>query len=121
MAITGIDKDETYEFTSKYDTGEPKTIFLIGVLTQKERLDFLKAFQGDKEELDASKMQEQSYKVLEKGLKGIKNLYNRKTKKHEDFNKITEDIIEMLPIGVVAEVAQKIIQENFVQEGEQKN
>lgn len=120
MAIIGIDKNETYEFTSKFDSGDPKTVFLIGVLTKRERIDFLKQFQS-KGDLDVSKMQEQSYEVLKKGLKGIKNLYNKKTKKHEDFNEITDDIIERLPIGVIGEVARKIIEENFMTEGEQKN
>lgn len=121
MAITGIDKDEVLEFTSKYDDGEPKTIFKIGVLSQKDKLALFKEFQGEDKDLDIVKMQEKSYEVLKRGLKGIKNLYDKKSGKHKDYTEITEDIIDKIPMQVLVEVSQKIIESNFVTGQEAKN
>lgn len=121
MALTGIDKDEVREFVSKYDTGEPKTIFELGVITQKDRLKLFREFQGEDKNFDVVKMQEKSYELLKIGLKKIRNLYDKKSGKHKDYTEITDDVLDMLPIGVIGELATEITQGNTIQEQEAKN
>lgn len=121
MALIGIDKDEVKEFTSKFDTGEPKTVFEIGIITQKDRLKLFREFQGVDKDFDVVKMQEKSYEVLKIGLKKVKNLFDKKSGKHKDYTEITDEVLDKLPIGVIGELVSEIMQSNSIKEQEAKN
>ncbi len=122
MALIGLDKEETFEYISRFDKDKNNpTIFLLGVLSGKDKLKFIEdAFTADGN-LDIKKLQSKSYDIVKTGLKGIKNLYNKKTGKYEHIIEITEEILDKLPTIVVTELAGKIIEINYLTEEEEKN
>lgn len=122
MAITGINKDEVKEFVSRFDTGEPKTVFEIGILTQQDKIELFKNVKSAKgDDVDLAKLQEHSAKMIIKGVKKIRNLYDRKEGKHKNYTEINYEVVNMLPQGVLGEVAQEVMKQNFVGEETEKN
>ncbi len=122
MALTGLDKEETFEYISRLDKDKNNpTIFLLGVLSSKDKLQFIEdAFTADGN-LDVKKLQSKSYDIAKAGLKGIKNLYNKKTSEYEHITEISDEVLDRLPVVVVTELAGKIIEINYLAEEEEKN
>lgn len=96
--ITGIDVNQKIEFTSSFDTNEPKTIFVI------------KPFSGiDKIELNGKGMAE----ILDKAIIEIKNLPEGKNKL--DFIKSIESP------DVIAQLLEQVANINNITRQEAKN
>jgi hypothetical protein len=112
--ITGLDPKETLEFVSVLDKGENPTKFILGMLTGEDRVVLMSKFEP--EEIDPAYY----YKLVRKGLKGIKNI---KTKGGEikDFNEITDEVLNLIPVVVMKELFQKLLVMNFITEQETKN
>ena len=108
--ITGIDRDEIIEYTSKFDKGEDKTIFLLGILDNRTKMTLP---MGDKVELEMMST------IVKKGLKGIKGLKLKGEKK--DITVIDDKVIDSLPIRVIGELAEEIVKINFLSEDDSKN
>jgi len=115
MAIIGIDKDEITEYISKYDSSKDNpTVFLIGILDNDIKLKF-GLDEGKK--IDYKIMLE----IVKSGLKGIKNLYVKKTKQYQNFDTITDEVLNLLPMKIIGELAEQIVTVNFLSATEEKN
>lgn len=122
MALIGIDKDEIFEYVSNFDKNKNNpTIFELGVLDNRTKLNLLKDAVDSKGEVNVNALQSKSYEIVKAGLKKIRNLYNKKTKQYEDIENITDDVLDRLPMVVITELAGKIIEINFLSREEEKN
>lgn len=113
--ITGIDTRLAQDFVSKFDSGEPKTVWKIGVLSS-----YAFARIGSKI-ADQSKALEGMIEIVKFGLKGFDNL---KDKDGKDVQFITEDtelhsrtsrvvsdsIMDIIPVDVIIELGGKILE-----------
>jgi len=107
--LKGISLNEVLEYSSVKDEGEPKTIFLIGNITHKDKI---RLFDG----MDTSKVaMSKAFDVLKIGLRGIKNLNGK------DYESITEEVLELIPFEVIGELLGKIVEFNRLGEAERKN
>lgn len=113
--MLGIDAKETETFQSKYDTGEPKTEFTLGIFTTREKLKVFGGSMDAKGQFDMSKFQDKILDILEVGVKGIKNLGGK------DYAGVTPEILDALPFEVVMELFERIMAINFVTEDAKKN
>ena len=122
MALIGIDKDEIFEYISNFDKNKNNpTIFELGVLDNRTKLNLLKDAVDSRGEINISALQSKSYEIVKAGLKKIRNLYNKKTKQYEDIKNITDEVLDKLPMVVITELAGKIIEINFLSQEEEKN
>lgn len=121
--LLGIDKNETVDFTSVQDKGEKKTIFKIGVLDSRFKVKVMSRMLDEKGVFDINKMQEESYEIFKQGVRGIENFKLKKDKKTEEINviKISDDIMQAIPLIILTEVASKVIEFNFMSEQDVKN
>jgi len=120
--ITGIDVGEVVEFVCAKDKDTEKpTTFLLGTLTNREKLKIVGGAVTNDGKVDISKLQDKAVDILKAGVKGIKNLYNAKKKKAEDITVITEEVIDRLPINVLSELLGKVLEINLVQDEDTKN
>ena len=119
MSLIGVDKNETLTYVSVNDKGEPKTIFVIGVLTNAQRMAVIKDMVDASGNVDSAKMQELSPKIFVMGVRSILGLIIGD--KPIDISPVTEESLEMIPAMVVPEVAAKVIEFNFFSRQEQKN
>jgi len=121
--LLGIDKNETVDFTSVQDKGEKKTIFKIGVLDSRFKVKVMSRMLDEKGVFDINKMQEESYEIFKLGVRGIENFKLKKDKKTEEINviKISDDIMQAIPLIILTEVASKVIEFNFMSEQDVKN
>jgi hypothetical protein len=117
--ITGIDKNETFQFISSADAGEEKTIFILGILAIRDKLNILKGAFDEKGKVNPSIVQEKAIDIIKAGLKEIKNFCFKGEKK--DVKEITDEVIEQIPINIIAELASKLVEINFMSEAERKN
>lgn len=113
--MLGIDSKETVEFTSTKDTGDVKTVFVLGSFTNREKLRVFGGSMNDKGQFDASKFQDKIFDVLKIGVKKIRNLAGK------DYDGMAEDLLEVIPFVVLMELFQKIMEINFPSEQEVKN
>lgn len=113
--MLGIDAKETETFQSKYDTGEPKTEFTLGIFTTREKLKVFGGSMNAQGQFDATKFQDKILDILTVGVKGIKNLGGK------DYAGVTPEILDGLPFEVVMELFDRIIAINFVTEDAKKN
>lgn len=113
--LKGIDIQETKEYISQLDTGEQKTVFLIGNLTNRDKLRLFSNATNLEGVFDMRLVQDKSYDLVKAGLKGIRNL------KGQDYDVITDAVIEQIPFQVFVEVVGKILEYNFSVEGIEKN
>ncbi len=113
--MLGIDAKETIQFSSKKDTGEPKTIFTIGSFTNRDKMKLFGGSMDGKGQFDPSKFQDRVFDVLKVGVKGIKNLAGK------DYEGMTEELLELVPFDVLMELFQKIMEVNFPADAETKN
>ncbi|MCK4248673.1 MAG: hypothetical protein KAX15_02730 [Candidatus Omnitrophica bacterium] len=114
--ITGIDKDEVMEYVSQQDKDKKNpTIFLLGIIDGRTKHQFIYDAMDKKGEMDIKLLQGRAYEVLQKGLRGIKNLNGK------DYDKINDDVLDRLPLTIQTEVVAKLFEINFLSEIEVKN
>jgi len=113
--ITGIDTSASQEFISKYDTGEPKTIWRIGVLTAR-------AFAYVSSEMsDPAKSINAMIEIVRFALRGFDNFKDKDgndvkfTTKNKDvysqsFAVVSDSIISVIPTDVIIELGGKILE-----------
>ncbi len=139
--IKGISLSETEERISKYDQGEPKTVWKIGVIdsitiseirdkivtSETERLAAVSTTQRTTMNVNAADVEYARY-----GLKGFTNFTDGagvpikfKTEKRisggRQIDVVTEEILSIIPFQVIEELAGYIRIRNVLSEGESKN
>ena len=113
--MLGIDAKETVEFSSAKDTGEIKTVFVLGSFTNRDKLKIFGGSMDSKGQFDASRFQDKIFDVLKVGVKEIKNLAGK------DYPGMSEELLEVIYFAVLMELFQKIMELNFPSEPETKN
>ena len=113
--LKGIDITETIVYTSTNDTGEEKTKFYIGNVSNRDKLKiFSEAINADGT-MNQAKLQDKTFDIIKAGIKKIVNLGGK------DYSTITDEIIDSLQLTVVVELMSKIIEFNFAGATEIKN
>lgn len=124
--ITGIDTSLSQDYISKYDAGEPKTIWKIGVLSAHAF-----AYVGQKMS-DQTKSLDGLIEVVRFGLLGFENFTNAagqpiayKTT-HKDvgnrgYNLVADEVISLMPSSIVIELGAKILEISTLSEQIIKN
>jgi hypothetical protein len=113
--LKGIDVNETVDFVSASDTGEDKTIFVIGNILHEDKLKiFSNAVKADGT-IDLSGATDKAFDIVIAGLKKIKNLNGK------DYSTISKDTLNLLPFSVITEILGKILEFNQLGEVERKN
>ncbi len=114
--LKGIDINEKIEFVSESDKGDNPTVFLLGNISNRDKLKlFSGAIDAKTGQIDLAKIQDKTLDILQAGLKGIKNLGGK------DISEITADVVDLIPFNVAIEIVGKILEFNFASEGETKN
>lgn len=113
--MLGIDAKETETFQSKYDKGDPRTVFTLGIFTTREKLKIFGGSMDAQGQFDISKFQDKILDILAVGVKGIKNLGGK------DYDGVTPEILDALQFEVVMELFERIMAINFVTEDAKKN
>jgi hypothetical protein len=119
--IAGIDRSEVLEFTTSDDKGDPKTVFLVGNITNRQKMAVLADVLDQNGQFDAKKMQEKTIDIVKIGLKGIRNIYSPDAQKVVDIEAIDDAELDNIPFGALLEVAAKIVEKNFAGAGQLKN
>lgn len=109
--ITGIDPNQTTDFVAKGDDPENPTVFVIGVFTKRQKL-LIESMSNDSIP---------AIELVSIGLKKIKNMVNPSNGEAQDFDKIDEDVINMIPDEVFVEIIEEIGKVNSVGVETEKN
>ena len=140
MAIQTLNLDAEWDFKSKFDPdrdGENATVFTLGTLSNR-LLSYLQdkatTFKGTSEiDVEASIMNASlAIEVVKYGLRGIKNLQDSEGKPVEfetqrqnvhgmDVRAVKPAILNVIPKGVIAELAEELQKRNELSEPEAKN
>ncbi len=108
--LTGIDTKEVVEFIPQSETGSEKpTTFLIGVLTNRDKLKIMGDAVGRDGQLDVTKLADKAIDVVRAGIKGIKNFAGK-----DLIQPVTDDAIDAIPFEVLMEVFSKAMELNFL-------
>jgi hypothetical protein len=124
--ISGIDIGLSKDYISKFDTGEIKTVWKLGVLSA-----YAFAYVGSKIS-DPSKSIEGMIEVVRFGLLGFDNFKDSKGAMipfatqvksigQRNFNIVKDDIINIMPIDLVIELGGKILEMTKLSEEAEKN
>ena len=113
--LKGVDIKETVEYVSPSDAGDNPTKFILGNISNRDKLTLFADAINEKGEVDMKKVMSKAVDVVQAGLKGIKNLGGK------DYDVITEEIVDMLSFIIMSELVGKILELNFVSEGQAKN
>jgi len=117
MAIIGIDVNETIEYVSEKDPDKKKpTVFVIGVITNKEKTRIMTAAAQNDGALDVS-----LFDLFKHAIREIRGLQNPKTGELETVTEITDDVLNMLPTAIILEVGGKALEFNGLTDTERKN
>ncbi len=120
--LVGLDKNETKEYVSPSDKENP-TIFLIGNITNREKLRMTKVmhrYMKEDNSIDVNKIEEDEiYNIVKLGLRGIKNF--KVGGEVKESIEVNDEVIDSLPIEVMVELVAKILEYNFPTEQERKN
>lgn len=119
--LIGIDKNEVKEYVSQQDTGDVKTIFLIGNITNRQKMAMIGSIIQPDGKVDGSKLQEKAIDLVKAGVKGIKNFYDPVKKEKVDIAAITDEVIDILPLQVLYELAGEVTKCNFAEGNNVKN
>jgi hypothetical protein len=115
--MLGIDAKETVEFTSAKDTGDKKTVFVLGAFTNRDRLRVFGGAMDEKGKFDVSKFSDKIFDVLKVGVKSIKH-------RGKDYDGIPEELLDgpnEIKLDILVDVFEKIMESNFPSEAETKN
>jgi hypothetical protein len=108
--LTGIDTKEQVEFIPQSEQGsENPTIFMIGVLTNREKLKIMGDAVTPDGQLDTKKLADKSIDVVRGGLKGIKNFSGQ-----DLIAPVTDAVIDSIPFDVLMEIFSKVMELNFL-------
>jgi len=141
MGILALDLNEIIDYVSKYDTGDPKTIFKLGVIDtriRKQLEDIAWEYETDPSQPGSGKAKasfnlgKSELEMVAFGLRGIENFTNKngepinfKTDRRIIANKTyvvaSDEVIRLIPGNVISELALKIKEINKVGEEERKN
>jgi len=121
--ITGINLMETEKFVSKYDKGEPKTVWKIGVLDSEQMVAV---------EPNDQKILKTMTTAVRFGLKGFEKFTDNqgneiafKTEKKiylgKPFDVVADDVMKIIPTHVILELGTRIMQMAELSEEEAKN
>lgn len=113
--MKGIDIKEVVEYVSVNDKDPNPTKFLLGVISNREKLALLSDAMNSDGTVDIKKIQSRAIDILKVALKGIKQLGSK------DYDKITDEVIDMIPFDVIGELIGKICELNFLGDKEIKN
>lgn len=121
--ITGVDLNDTKEIVSTSDKGDNPTKWIIGVLTEEQKLQVTSGAIQKNGEMDVSLLQQRSPLIVRLGLKGIKNYCLNKNAEPKDYSGIDldEGVFVSIPEFIKAELAGHIIAFNYISEDEEKN
>lgn len=122
--INGIDRSERIRFSVSGDKGEPKTVFFLGTLTQRDKIAIFGQAVDKSGAIDPRVIQEKAVDIFLKGVKRIENLSIGAAdgvKSPASFEPVTEEVADTLPFEVLIEVVSKVMEINFVGESERKN
>jgi hypothetical protein len=121
MTIMAIDKNETFDFVSSFDKGESKTVFKLGVLPNRIKINVFSKYMSDKgfdiKNVDPADL----IKILLAGIKGIDGIMISGKSLILGKDDITESIIETLPLEIFMELVGALFSHNFVGEQDKKN
>jgi len=109
--ITGIDTNETEKFISKYDTGEPKTVWKICCLDYKTFVKVGKMSNSGDPEASLSE-------CVKHGLKGVEN-YSCELKLQDGI--VPDEFLNTLKPMLMIELGGRIMQISTLTESEVKN
>jgi len=139
--IKAIDLNEVRDYISKHDTGEPKTVWKLGVLDAHIRAEFedeISEFEissqvmKDKATKTQLKINARALKVVRYGIRGFDNFMDETGKpikfSTETINRHGKSYLVMdsytlrkIPFKVIQELAAEISKDNILQEEEAKN
>lgn len=121
--ITGVDLNDTKEIVSASDKGDNPTKWIIGVLTEEQKMKVTTGAIDKTGQMDLSVLQQRSPEIVRNGLKGIKNYRMNKSSEPRDFSKdeITANVLQSIPEMVKSELAGHIIAFNYMTDEEEKN
>lgn len=112
--LIGIDINETVEFVSEVEKGKDNpTKFIIGLLTNEQKLKLVgKAIKADGS-IDNQQLQEDAVFIAKIGLRGIKNIWDKKSGRAIDVVVIDDSAINMINLQVLYEIVGVILKVNF--------
>ncbi len=112
--LIGIDISEQVEFVSEIEAGQDNpTKFILGLLTNEQKLRLVgKAILPDGT-IDNQRLQEDAVAIAKLGLKGIKNIWDKKSGKAIDVTVIDDAAINLINLQVLYEVVGRILKINF--------
>lgn len=120
--LIGIDKNEVCEFISSEDAGESKTVFLVGTISNSQKMAMVGDVVSNDGNVNNVALQKEMKNIVKAGLRGVKNFYDKTLNKAVDITNITDEFIEYaIPFAVLYELAGKIIQYNFEMAALKKN
>jgi hypothetical protein len=108
--LKGIDNKEVIEFASSFDQGDSKTVFLIGNMTNREKLRIFGQMASADGAIKFDRIDEKALEVLKVSIKGVKNLNGK------DYDGFPEDVCDALPFNVLIELVGKVFESNFSME-----
>ena len=146
MAIRALDLSKVEDFTVSTDDGDDPTIFKVGVLTSRDvgrirdsvtNISFKSGGKdkGDDDEQDINTSIERSkmnFEAVRRGLRGWENFIGSDDKPVEYKTHVREidgkqrtvcrpELLDMLPLPVITELADKILGDNEVSEDDLGN
>lgn len=140
MAIQAIDLNATEKYVSQYDTGEEKTVWILGTLDTRIRTmieDIAWEYEaspnapGDAKAKASFNLGKSQAEFVQFGLKGIENLKcgnkdvpfktQEKNVNGVKYQVVSEEIMQIIPGNVMKELAEKIKELNQISEEERKN
>jgi len=115
--ITGLDLTQTIDYVLKSDKENP-TIWKLGVIPSNLFAKII--YEGRGNQIDSA------YSLVQAGLKGWTNFnleYETKKQKffNEEFEAVTLDLLGKVPLKVITELSEKIVEINQLTEDEAKN
>jgi hypothetical protein len=113
--LKGIDISEAVEYVSTSDTGDSKTKFYIGNISNRDKLKIFTGAMNADGSMSQEKLQDRTFDILKAGIKKIVNLGGK------DYSVITDDILNSLQFPVLVELTGKVMECNFLGEAEAKN
>jgi hypothetical protein len=110
--LTGIDKNEQFEYVSSQDKSENPTKFMLACLPARQRMSAIMKFENG----------DQITGMCEIVRSGVAKIIGLKVKGEvKDFDVITDEVIDMLPVMVIKDLFVKILAINSITEEEAKN
>jgi len=114
--LKGIDSSEQFPFSSATDSEDNKTIFMIGNITNREKLRLFGQMASSDGVIKFDRIDEKAIEILRASIKGVKNLNGK------DYVGIPDDVLDSIPFNVLIELVGKVFEYNFSMEaGAEKN